>query len=232
MLPEDGEPAVLEMVAFDMDGTLTPVRNSWEYVHRRLGLWNGLAARYQEDFLAGRICYEEFCRRDAALWRGVSRHRLEEVVREIPLRPLARELVRALKARGVKVVLISSGLDLLAARLAEELGFDGFVANGLAARNGHLTGEPVVRVSPDEPGKLKRDHLLRFAARYGCRREAVAAVGDGPGDLDMLSAAARAFLLAEDPREAARLCAALPHLRVVQNLGQLASQLGIKGLEK
>ncbi|WP_051275733.1 HAD-IB family phosphatase [Desulfovirgula thermocuniculi] len=232
MLPEEGEPAMLEMVAFDMDGTLTPVRSSWEYVHRRLGLWSELAVRYQEDFLAGRICYAEFCRRDAALWRGMSRRRLEEVVREIPLRPLARELVRALKERGVKVVLISSGLDLLAERVAAELDLDGYVANGLAARNGHLTGEPVVRVSHDEPGKLKKDHLLSFVARYGCRREAVAAAGDGPGDLDMLSVAARAFLLAEDFREAARLRAAVPHLRVVRDLGQLASQLGIRELEK
>lgn len=219
---------MLEMVAFDMDGTLTPVRSSWEYVHRRLGLWNDLAVRYQEEFLAGRICYEEFCRLDAALWRGVSRYRLEEVIGEIPLRPLARELVRALKARGIKVVLISAGLDLLAARLAEELEFDGYVANGLATQNGHLTGEPVVRVSPDEPGKQKKDHLLRFAARYGCRREAVAAAGDGPGDVDMFSAAARAFLLTEDPREAVRLRAVVPHLRVVRDLGQLASLLGIQ----
>lgn len=217
----------LKLVAFDMDGTLTPVRSSWEYVHRRLGLWNDLAVHYQAEFLAGRICYEEFCRRDAALWRGVSRRHLEEVVQEIPLRPLAREVVRALKEEGVKVALISSGLDLLAERLAEELGFDYYIANGLAAQNGRLTGEPVVRVSIDQPGKLKKDHLLRLQNRYGCSHQDVAAVGDGPGDLDMFCAAALAFLLTEDPQEAALISAQVPHLRTVRDLSELANLLGI-----
>jgi phosphoserine phosphatase len=50
----------LKLIAFDMDGTITEVRSSWEYLHRRPGIWNRQAEKYQERFLAGEISYEEF----------------------------------------------------------------------------------------------------------------------------------------------------------------------------
>lgn len=215
----------VKLVAFDMDGTLTTVRSSWEYVHRRLGLWDDRAILYQAEFWAGKINYAEFCRRDAALWRGIPRERLERVIAEIPLRPLARELIKALKKQQVKVALISSGLDLLAARLAEELGFDYYAANGLAARDGVLTGEPIVRVSADEPGKLKRDHLRQLLENYGLQQANVAAVGDSPGDIDMFQEASLAVLLTGDQQEAALIKAKVPHLCVVRDLGELFNLL-------
>ncbi|MCX5802835.1 MAG: hypothetical protein NTU69_04770 [Proteobacteria bacterium] len=46
------------IIAFlDCDGTLTKVKSSWEYLHRRLGLWKNNADSYQKLFREGEIDY-------------------------------------------------------------------------------------------------------------------------------------------------------------------------------
>ena len=50
-----------KIVFLDCDGTLTKVKSSWEYLHRRLELWTENADEYQELFRQGRIDYHEFC---------------------------------------------------------------------------------------------------------------------------------------------------------------------------
>ena len=59
-----------KLVIFDLDGTLTQERSIWEYIHKQLGKWYGFAEEYQNLFLAGKISYEEFCERDAQVWKG------------------------------------------------------------------------------------------------------------------------------------------------------------------
>ncbi len=75
------------IVFLDCDGTLTTVKSSWEYLHRRLNLWNGNADEYQTLFRQGVIDYREFCRRDALLWRGLSVGDLKSMIGEIPYQP-------------------------------------------------------------------------------------------------------------------------------------------------
>jgi phosphoserine phosphatase len=55
----------IKIVFFDCDGTLTKVKSSWEYLHRRLELWTDKADAYQVLFREGKIDYNEFCRKDA-----------------------------------------------------------------------------------------------------------------------------------------------------------------------
>lgn len=54
----------IKIVFFDCDGTLTKIKSSWEYIHRRLNIWNNNADKYQALFHSGLIDYDEFCRRD------------------------------------------------------------------------------------------------------------------------------------------------------------------------
>ena len=57
-------------LALDVCGVLTTHRSVWQFIHEELGLWEGAAVRFQEEFIAGAISYREFCERDAALWAG------------------------------------------------------------------------------------------------------------------------------------------------------------------
>jgi len=60
-----------KIVVFDIDGTVTTHISSWRYIHEKLGLWDVLAKKYQEQFLSGQISYEKFCRLDAKHWKGM-----------------------------------------------------------------------------------------------------------------------------------------------------------------
>ena len=78
------------LVTLDLDGTLTRERSVWEYIHKQLGKWYGFAEDYQNQFLAGKISYEEFCERDAQVWKGMKVKELLEIVKTVPFHPGAR----------------------------------------------------------------------------------------------------------------------------------------------
>jgi phosphoserine phosphatase len=171
----------IRIVFLDCDGTLTTVKSSWEYLHRRLELWTNNADEYQVLFRQGRIGYHEFCRRDALLWRGLSVEAVESVIGEIAYQPGARELVARLREAGVITVIISTGLSLLVEKVQKELGIDLAFSNDLLVRDGCLSGEISIRVDYDLKGPIVRGTLERF----GLSREEASAIGDGEGDRGM-----------------------------------------------
>ena len=67
------------LIVFDIDGTITRHISSWRYIHEKMGLWDVLARKYQEQFLAGKISYKRFCELDAAHWKGVKESDLRKV---------------------------------------------------------------------------------------------------------------------------------------------------------
>ena len=165
-------------VIFDLDGTLTPVGSVWQHIHERLGTWEGGGRVSLEAFMAGRISYLEFAWWDAALWRGVTRERLDRIIAEIPLRPGARETVDALRRQGYRLALLSSGLDVLAGRVAAALGFELCIANSLGLRDGTLDGRVTIHVTWD--GKPR--HVAGICRRLKVEPREVAAIGDSMGD--------------------------------------------------
>jgi phosphoserine phosphatase len=171
----------IRVVFFDCDGTLTSVRSSWQYLHERLGLWHEHADSFQHKFRAGEITYEEFCRSDAELWKGIPEERVREVLREIPYHPGVRQTVSALRDAGIETVILSTGLSLLVDRVRDELGISRAIANDLIAENGILTGDIRINLQHDDKGQW----VSRLLGEMGFDREEAAAVGDGEGDLAM-----------------------------------------------
>jgi phosphoserine phosphatase len=174
----------IRVVFFDCDGTLTKIKSSWEYLHRRLNLWEGRAEEYQRLFRAGLIGYDDFCRRDALLWRGLSAASVEEIVREIPYQAGARQCIEELKEMGAVTVIISTGISALVDVVREDLGVDLAYSNGLLASGGVLTGEIDLRIDYDRKGPVVEEvlRLLALTPQEAC------AVGDGEGDLGMFAA--------------------------------------------
>jgi phosphoserine phosphatase len=179
----------IRVVFFDCDGTLTRVRSSWEYLHRRLGLWEKKADRYQELFRSGAIDYERFCELDSLLWKGTALSAAEEVAAEIPYQAGACACVEGLRARGIYTVIVSTGLSLIVDRAQRELAVDRAFSNGLVARAGFLTGEFDLAVHFDAKGRIVADLL----ASLGLSRKEAAAVGDGEGDRGMFEAVGTAI---------------------------------------
>jgi phosphoserine phosphatase len=170
-----------KLVIFDLDGTLTQERSIWEYIHKRLGKWYGFAEEYQKQFLVGKIPYEEFCEKDAQVWKGMKVKELLEIVKTVPFHPGADDLINYLKNSGLKLVMISSGLSLLSNWVHQKYGFDYSISNDLLHENGVLTGKVKIQVYFDKKAQWVRKILKQF----GVRSEEVIAVGDSAGDVDM-----------------------------------------------
>lgn len=168
----------IKAVIFDLDGTLTPVHSVWQYIHERLGTWESQGLKSLEAFLAGEITYQQFADRDVGSWIGVTRSTMESIVSEIPLRSGAEAAAAELRRRGVRMAILSSGLDLLAVPVAERLGIDLCVANGLGFTDGIVDGSVRIRV----PWHGKPDQLPYICRSLEVDPDEVAVVGDGVGD--------------------------------------------------
>ena len=170
-----------KLVIFDLDGTLTRERSIWEYIHIRLGKWYGFAEEYQKQFLAGKISYEEFCERDAQVWKGMKVEELLEIVRTVPFHSGADELIAHFQQKGLKLSVVSSGLSILCNWVHQKYGFDYSVSNDLLHENGVLTVKVKIQVYYDK----KAEWVKRILERFDLRREEVIAIGDSIGDIDM-----------------------------------------------
>lgn len=175
----------LKLALFDLDGTLTREKSSWEYVHRKLGVWDGHAVRFQEAFLRGEISYDRFCQLDASIWKGRKVQDLQKILGEIPLYEGIEDFIRYLRSKGMKLGIISSGLSLLANWITEKYDFDYAIANELGAAEGILNGEIKINVHYDQKGEW----VLDAQRRFNVHREEILASGDSTGDMIMLQMA-------------------------------------------
>ena len=157
-----------KLIAFDMDSTLINIECVDEIA----------------DF-------KESLRRRVALLQGVSVAQMDAVYQErLQLNPGAAELVRACKAAGMKVLLVSGGFTYFADRVCELLDIDFARANVLEIEGGALTGRLV-----DQPwgdicdGEEKRRMLLATCAQLGIAPSQAIAMGDGANDLPMMGVA-------------------------------------------
>jgi len=162
-----------KLVVFDVDGTLTKIASSWQFLHEKLGTWSK-GKQYAEQFFQGVINYEDWARLDASLWRGLPLKRVQKIVDDMPYTAGAPEVLTILRGDELRVVLISAGLSLVTKRIEREIGVDASLANELKVENGLLTGEVKVNVSVHNKDMV----LLRMLRKFNLRLEECAAVGD------------------------------------------------------
>jgi phosphoserine phosphatase len=209
-----------ELVVFDLDGTLTQERSVWEYIHKRLKKWYGFAEDYQKQFLAGKISYEEFCERDAQVWKGMRVEEILDIVKTVPFHPGADELIAHLKQKGLKLAVVSSGLSILSDWVHEKYGFDYSVSNDLLHENGVLTGQVRIQVHFDQ----KAEWVKRILERLDVRSEETVAIGDSKGDLDMFQMVGFSIAFNSSCKDLDRIASAcIPG----QNLADIIPQLPI-----
>lgn len=185
------------LAAFDMDGTVLSQESSWVAIHRHfktVPFGEASLKLYSE----GKIGYREFMRRDIASWpRGVTRELIVAILSEYKVRDDAPETMDKLRSRGVKTALVTSGIDILAEKVAAELKMDCWVANGLRFdKEGRLLEEGIGRVDPTRKDVAYRKMLSKLVIPA---RKTIA-VGDTIYDLAFLKSAAMGFMLAHTTR--------------------------------
>ncbi len=178
------------LAAFDMDSTLISIECIDE-VAAAAGLKDEVAA-ITEATMRGRIAdFKESLRRRCALLAGVPAGALQEVFdARLRYNPGVEAFVAAVRAAGLKTLLVSGGFTFFSDRVAAHLGIDFTRANVLEIVDGRLTGGLVTQPWGDIcDGAEKRRMLLQTCARLGLDPARAIAVGDGANDLPMMAAA-------------------------------------------
>jgi phosphoserine phosphatase len=183
-----------KLIAFDMDSTLISIECVDE-IADAVGKKAEVAA-ITEAAMRGEITdYKDSLRRRVALLKGVTIADMERVyVERLRINPGAAELIRACKAAGLKVLLVSGGFTFFAHRVRDTLGIDFVRANVLevasGANCGELTGRMVDQAWGDIcDGAEKRRTLLDVASLLGIEPHECIAMGDGANDLPMMGVA-------------------------------------------
>ena len=119
----------------------------------------------------------------------------------LKLSPGAETLVKAAKAAGLKVLLVSGGCTFFAEHVRGLLDIDFVRANVLEIKDGVLTGGLVEQPWGDIcDGAEKRRTLLEVACLLGIQPEQCIAVGDGSNDIPMMQAAGLSVAYHAKPR--------------------------------
>jgi phosphoserine phosphatase len=169
----------------DMDSTLIAIECIDEVADMQ-GLKPQVAA-ITEAAMRGEMEFAESLRRRVALLKGLDEHALQRVYDErLRLSPGAEMLLVALKARGIKTLLLSGGFVFFADRLKARLGLDYACANTLEIANSQLTGKVLGNIL-DAQGKA--DWLVKIREELTLKPEQVIAMGDGANDLKMMAQA-------------------------------------------
>jgi phosphoserine phosphatase len=178
----EGKEVKYRLIIFDIDGTITEHISSWRYIHEKLGLWDVLARKYQQQFLAGKIGYRKFCELDAAHWKGMKVSELRRIFLDVGYAKNAVKAIRKLKAGGFKLAAVSTGLQFMTERVKKELKFDHVTCNRLRVYKGILTGGVKINISHGAKDATVREILKKT----GVKASETIAVGDSEGDIPMM----------------------------------------------
>lgn len=173
------------LLIMDMDSTLITIECIDEIADMQ-GLKPQVSA-ITEAAMRGEIDFAESLRRRVSLLAGLNESALQRVYDErLQLSPGADDMLGAIKAAGIKTVLVSGGFTFFTERLKTRLGLNYTAANTLEIVKGKLTG----RVLGDiVDGQSKADWLNRVRTELGLSRTQVIAMGDGANDVKMMAEA-------------------------------------------
>jgi phosphoserine phosphatase len=175
---------MISAVIFDLDGTLTKTPSPWQYVHERVGVWENTACHYLQEWLSGKIGYEEFCQRDTSLWNGRTVDEIYSYLDEIEWNRHVPKITQWLVERDIPSVIISSGFKYVAAKIQQQCGWQ-----PLQIYANELTDGPMVRinVSGDFTSPISKKALAQRAlASVGSTMADTLIVSDTTRDLDQL----------------------------------------------
>lgn len=182
----------IALAALDLDGTVLEHNSSWVAIHKHFGTEQS-GADSLRLYTEGKIDYREFMRRDISTWpRGVTRKEISGILGGYRVRREAPEVFDEFRSRGIRTALVTSGIDILAKKVARDLRIDHWVANGLRFDgSGRLLPTGVGRVDP-----IRKDlAYAKLLTRLGIPPGETIAVGDTAYDLAFLKHAGLGFMI-------------------------------------
>ena len=188
----------VELVVFDVDGTLTKHSSVWWRLHEHFGT-TVKGKQYYNQYFAGKISYDQWADLDAMLWKGKPLNEVMKVVEATKLAPGARETVQTLKENNVKTAILSGGLDVMANDIGQRVGIDYVLTNILHHENGVLTGQVDNLVAWGS----KDDEVHHITDHFGISLKKTAFVGDGRNDMSVFKVVGIAIAYNPEDQEVA-----------------------------
>ena len=177
--------ADFKLVAMDMDSTLITIECIDEIADMQ-GL-KPQVAEITEAAMRGELDFSESLMRRVSLLKGLDASALQRVYDErLRLSPGAEPMLTAMRAAGLKTLLVSGGFTFFTERLQARLGLDHAHANTLEIADGKLTGRVLNRIVDAEE---KKNTVERTCAGLGIAPEQAIVMGDGANDLKMMGIA-------------------------------------------
>ena len=179
-----------KLIAFDMDSTLINIECVDE-IADAAGRKAEVSAITEAAMRGEILDYKESLRQRVQLLKGVTVAQMQQVLNErLQLNPGAAELVKACKAAGLKILLVSGGFTFFTDAVRDRLTIDWTRSNVLEIQHGELTGRMVDQDWGDIcDGEEKRKMLLQTCASMGISSSQAIAMGDGANDLPMMQEA-------------------------------------------
>jgi len=172
----------LKLAVFDFDSTLMDGETIDFFAHE-LGIGQEVA-KITEEAMSGRLDFFESLQQRVGLLKGLDYSIVEKISRNLPYMNGAKETIKELKSRGIKVICFSGGFRTATGYAKDILGYDADFSNILHEKNGKLTG----LVGGDMMfSHSKGDMLTRLQDILGISKEETLVCGDGANDLSMFT---------------------------------------------
>ena len=174
-----------KLLVMDMDSTLITIECIDEIADMQ-GLKPQVAA-ITEAAMRGELAFRDSLLRRVALLKGLDAGALQRVIdTRLMLSPGAETLLAAVKAAGLKTLLVSGGFTFFTQRMQARLGLDYTRANELDIVDGKLTGRVLGEIVDAD---AKRRTVESTCALIGATPAQAIVMGDGANDLAMMGIA-------------------------------------------
>ena len=174
--------AKVELVVFDMDGTLLKPRSCWAHIHDYFGTDNSDMLKM---YIERKISDQDFVKADFKLWQESTEDIVnEDYVNKIldNIEPIqgAKELVETLHSYNIRTAIISGGIQYLADKWAQKWKMERALANELRDDdNGNLSAKINVR------GNTKGPVMEKLLSEMNVKKSQVISIGDTVVDLPL-----------------------------------------------
>lgn len=176
----------IKIVIFDGDGTSWHYNNvgkygsSWDAVSLACGVSEEVKRMFDFYYTRPEL-YDEWVDAQAKLFRG---KRVTDVEKRVYPVPYTRGFVDFMKYSDCKILrgLLTTGLEIPAKRVKNDLGLDFCLCTSLGRINEHFSGE----VREEVPLWKKGEVLRRLLRNYSIQPSEAAYVGDSKGDIPCL----------------------------------------------
>lgn len=192
-----------KLAVFDFDSTLMD-GETIEIIATELGLKEEVA-QITKRAMDGELDFFDSLTYRVSLLKGLKESKVNEICRNLPYMPGAKETIAELKKRGYTVVCFSGGFKNATGYAKNILGYDADFSNILHSKEGLLTGQvggPMM--FSDSKGQMLQELQSVLNVDY----ENTVAIGDGANDLSMFKYAKTrvAFCAKQCLKEASTIC--------------------------